>query len=90
MAEEQQLTQAEVLAQLKVRGFESGFQRSPLRHFKGRLMSIIGHMVSFGNTGSTPALEILYNFNEVEVLVSTESLHRGGTNPSWFTMVRTY
>ncbi len=68
MAEqEQQLTQAEVLAQLRVRGFESGFQRSPLRDFTGRLMSITGHMVTFGNTGRS-SLEILYNFNEVEVL----------------------
>ena len=63
------LTPEEVLAQLRTRGFEEGFQRTPLREFRGKLTSITGNMVERW----TPArLEVLYNFDEVEVIESTE------------------
>jgi len=65
----QELTQEQVLAQLKTRGFEEGFQRTPLREFWGKLDSYTGEMRD-GNNGSY--LVVLYNFSEVEVLQSSE------------------
>ena len=63
------LTPEEILGQLKTRGFEDGFPQSPLMEFKGRLVSIGGNMVD----RFTPArLEVLYNFEELEVIESKE------------------
>ncbi len=59
------LTQDQILAQLQVRGFEQGFQRTPLRDFWGRLTSITGEMRQ-GNQGSFAVA--LYNFDQIEVL----------------------
>lgn len=63
------LTQDQILAQLQVRGFESGFQRTPLRDFWGRLTSITGEMRQ-GQSG--PFAVALYNFDEVEAIESIE------------------
>jgi len=69
MTEALPLTQDQILAQLQVRGFESGFQRSPLRDFWGRLTSITGEMRQ-GQSGSFAVA--LYNFDGVEVVESVE------------------
>lgn len=73
MADEQQqsvpMTPEEVLAQLKTRGFEDGFQRTVLRHFKGKLTSIGGNMVT---RFKPPRMEVVYNFEEIDVIKSTE------------------
>lgn len=63
------LPQDAVLAQLRTRGFEEGFQRTPLKEFQARLTSIGGHMVDRFNP---PRLEVLYNFDLLEVIESTE------------------
>jgi len=68
---DQPLSQEQVLAQLKTRGFETGGFRSPLRHFRGKLDSITGAMVQRGNMPQ-PRLEVSYNFSDVEVFQSTE------------------
>ena len=63
------LTQDQILAQLQTRGFEEGFQRTPLRDFWGKLTSITGEM----RTGQRGAFAVaLYNFDEVEVIDTTE------------------
>ncbi len=64
-----ELTQDQVLAQLRTRGFEEGFQRTPLRDFWGILTSIGGDMRD-GDRG--PYLVILYNYGEVEVIETIE------------------
>ena len=73
MPEERQpaipLTQEQILAQLQTRGFESGFQATPLRDFRGNLTSITGEMRS-GQRGVFAVS--LYNFNEVDPITSTE------------------
>ncbi len=61
----QPIPEAELLASLKTRGFEEGFQKSPLRDFRGRLVSITGHLIT---SMTPPATEVLYNFEEVEVM----------------------
>ena len=63
------LTQDQILAQLQTRGFEEGFQRTPLRDFWGKCTSITGEMRS-GNSGAFAVA--LYNFDELEVIESTE------------------
>ena len=63
------LSQDEVLAQLKTRGYEEGFQRTPLRDFWGILDSYTGEMRS-GQNGSY--LVVIYTFSNVEVIKSTE------------------
>lgn len=63
------MTPDEVLAQLRTRGFEKGFQRTPLREFKGKLESITGGMV---DRFTPPRLEILLNFEELSDVVATE------------------
>jgi len=63
------LTQDQILAQLQTRGFESGFQRTPLRDFWGTLTSITGEMRT-GNTGQYAVA--LYNFDNIEVVESVE------------------
>lgn len=63
------LTPDEVLAQLRTRGYEDGFQRTPLKEFRGRLENITGNMV---DRFTPPRLEVLYNFTDVEVIESTE------------------
>lgn len=69
MAEVTPLTQTDILAQLIVRGYEEGFQRSPLRDFWGKLTSITGEM----RTGQSGQFAVaLYNFDEIEVIVSVE------------------
>jgi hypothetical protein len=65
------LTPEEILSQLRTRGFESGFQATPLREFFGKLGSISGDMVKRGEMPQA-RLEVLYNFSELEVLTSTE------------------
>ncbi len=65
----QPIPEAEILAQLKVRGFESGFQRTPLRDFRAKLISISGQLVT---RFQPPRTEVLYNFEQVEVIESTE------------------
>jgi len=64
------VTQAEVLAQLRTRGFEEGFQRTPLRDFWGVLTDISGQMRD-GDRGAY--LVALYNFAGIEVIDSTET-----------------
>lgn len=64
-----ELTQDEVLAQLRTRGFESGFERTPLRDFWGKLDTITGEMRQ-GQRGMY--LVAFYNFSEVEVIYSIE------------------
>lgn len=66
-----QLTPDQVMAQLRTRGFETGGFRSPLRHFRGKLDSITGSMVQRGNM-TQARLEVLYNFSDIEVFLSTE------------------
>ena len=63
------LTQEQILAQLQTRGFESGFQATPLRDFWGALTSITGEMRS-GQRGAFAVS--LYNFEEIEVIQSIE------------------
>jgi len=63
------LSQNQILAQLKTRGFEAGFSTTPLRDFKGRLTDIGGEMRE-GNWGSY--LVVLYNVTDVEVIESVE------------------
>lgn len=65
------LTPEQVLEQLRVRGYETGGFRSPLRHFRGLLTSITGSMVQRG-TMPQARLEVLYNFDKVEVFASSE------------------
>lgn len=65
------LTQEQVLAQLRTRGFETGGFRSPLRWFRGKMDTITGSMVQRGNM-TQPRLEVLYNFSELEVFETTE------------------
>lgn len=65
------MTPDEVLAQLKTRGFDKGFQRTPLREFKGKLESITGSMEQRGNSPQA-RLYVLYNFADMEVMESTE------------------
>lgn len=63
------LTQDQILAQLQTRGFEEGFQRTPLRDFWGKITSITGEM----RQGQRGAFAVaLYNYDEVEVIESTE------------------
>lgn len=69
MANETPVPQEQVLAQLRTRGFEDGFQRTPLRHFKGKLDKIGGHMI---DRFAPPRLEVIYTFSEMEVIDSTE------------------
>jgi hypothetical protein len=68
---EQVLSKEQLLDQLKTRGFESGGFKSPLRHFRGKLTSITGEMVQRGQMQQAK-LEITYNFDELEVIESTE------------------
>ncbi|MFA5384165.1 MAG: hypothetical protein WC364_05800 [Eubacteriales bacterium] len=63
------LSQEEVLSQLKTRGYEEGFQRTPLRDFWGVLEGYTGEMRSGQNA---PYLVVIYTFNSVEVIESTE------------------
>jgi len=63
------LSPEDILAQLRTRGFEEGFQRTPLRHFRGKLTSITGNMIE---RFQPPRLEVQYNFEDLEVLDSTE------------------
>lgn len=62
-----ELTQEEMLAQLRTRGFEDGFPSTPLRDFWGTLRGIRGTL----NTNVTPnRVEVNYYFEEVEVITS--------------------
>ncbi len=63
------VSQDEVLAQLRTRGFEEGFQRTTLRDFWGKLTKISGEMRP-GARG--PFMVVLYDFDGVEVIESTE------------------
>lgn len=65
----EQVSQEEVLAQLRTRGFESGGERTPLRDFWGKLGSITGEMRQ-GQRGAY--LVSLYNFSELEVIYTVE------------------
>jgi len=68
------LSQEQVLAQLRTRGFEEGFQATPLRDFWGNLTDFAGQMRD-GQRG--PYLVVLYNFNNLEVIETNEPY----TNP---------
>lgn len=63
------LTQQEILTQLRTRGFEEGYQQTPLREFRGTLTDVSGEMRD-GLRGSY--LVVGYNFTNVEVIESTE------------------
>lgn len=65
-----ELTQEQVLGQLRTRGFSRG-GGSPLRWFRGKLDRITGAMDMVGNM-TEARLRINYNFSEVEVFDSTE------------------
>ena len=68
------IPQDQILAMLQTRGFEAGFQSTPLRDFWGALTSITGEM----RQGQRGAFAVsLYNFGDVEVIYSTEPY----TNP---------
>lgn len=64
-----ELSQDQVLAQLRTRGFEEGFVRTTLRDFWGVLTSVTGDMRE-GDRGAY--LVALYNHENVEVIESTE------------------
>lgn len=69
------VSQDEVLAQLRTRGFETGFQKTVLRDFKGKLQSITGNMRPPGQNapvGAKAKLEVIYTFENLEVIKSTE------------------
>lgn len=66
------LTPNEILAQLKTRGFEEGFQQTSLRRFRARLTNIGGSMVQRGQMQES-RLEVVYSFAEIEVIESTET-----------------
>ena len=61
-----------ILDYLRTRGFEKGFQTTPLREFTGILDSITGEMVESRDGKGTKRLRVLYNFSEVIVISSTE------------------
>ena len=63
------LTPEELLGQLKTRGFEDGFQRTPLREFTGILESITAEDVASNGRSWVNAI---YNFTELEIIKSTE------------------
>ena len=63
------LTQQEVLEQLRTRGFETGGFRSPLQHFRGKLNTITASMEQRGGMDK-PKLEFHFNFSELEVFKS--------------------
>lgn len=63
------LTQDQVLAQLRTRGFEEGFVRTTLRDFVGTLTDF-GGVMREGDRGAY--MVVLYNFNELEVIEATE------------------
>ncbi len=67
---DQELSQDQVLAQLKTRGFEEGFVSTPLRDFWAVLTSITGVMRE-GDRGAY--LVALYNHDNVEVIEATET-----------------
>lgn len=62
----------EVMAQLRTRGFEDGFQDTPLKEFKGRLDAITGSMRANRDDPSKKRLRVTYNMSELEVIESTE------------------
>jgi len=66
-----ELTQQQVIDQLRTRGYETGGFGTPLRHFKGKLDSITGSMVKRGKMPQ-PRLEVVYTFSELEVIESSE------------------
>lgn len=63
------LTQEQILGMLQTRGFEAGFQTTPLRDFWGTLTSITGDMRTGQRGGFAVAL---YNFDDVDVIHATE------------------
>lgn len=73
MAENQgtPVSEQELMNQLLNAGSKSGFQKTPLLEFIGTLSSITGLMVQRGQM-KTPKLEVTYNFEEVEVIRTTE------------------
>lgn len=63
-----EFTQEEMLAQLRVRGYEDGFQRTPLRDFWGDLKGIRG---TLNEKVTPPRVEVVYYFEGLEVITST-------------------
>jgi len=57
--------------QVTWRNLTDGFQQTPLRHFKGKLESIITEMRTFQNS-PTPKQYHNLNFSEIDVILSTE------------------
>ena len=67
------ISQEQILGLLQTRGFETGFQASPLRDFWGTLTSITGEM----RQGQRGAFAVsLYNLDEVEVTLLGPSFFR--------------
>lgn len=63
------LTPEELLALVKIRGLDKGFQRTPLREFKGTLEKITANLV---DRFTPPRTEIIFNFVGVEVIETVE------------------
>jgi len=62
----------EVLAQVRIRDWDSGFQQTPLKHFKGRLQDpdgISGYMTTIAGK---PRLQVVLTFSELDVIDSSE------------------
>jgi len=62
-------TPEELLALVKIRGLDKGFQRTPLREFKGTLEKITANLV---DRFTPPRTEIIFNFVDVEVIETVE------------------
>jgi len=62
-------TPEELLALVKIRGLDKGFQRTPVREFKGTLEKITANLV---DRFTPPRTEIVFNFVDVEVIETTE------------------
>lgn len=62
-------TPEELLALVKIRGLDKGFQRTPLREFKGTLEKITANLV---DRFTPPRTEIILNFVDMEVIETVE------------------
>ena len=65
------MNQEELLKQLKVRDFEQGFEKTPLREFTGKLENILPNLVE-GKNGGKSWVNVGMNFSDVKVIMSTE------------------
>lgn len=62
-------TPEELLALTKIRGLDKGFQRTPLREFKGVLEGITASLV---DRFQPPRTEIIFNFTDMNVIETVE------------------